>query len=121
MSWPTRVDGMRKLFGLFLGGAIVLLLFAQPAPADNVYATIRGTVTDASGAVLPGVQVIATNTLTGIVSTTTSQDTGSYEFLKLAIATYTVSATKPEFKPLNSTPLTLVADQFTNLPIRMAA
>jgi len=117
MTWPTRVDGMRKFLGLFLGGVILFFLFAQSAPADNVYATIRGTVTDASGAVLPGVQVTATNTSTGISTSTTSQDTGAYEFLQLPIGSYTVSATKQGFKTFKSTSVTLVVNQVYNLPI----
>src|SRR5260370_36673846 len=117
MTWPTRVDGMRKFLGLFLGGVILFFLFAQSAPADNVYATIRGTVTDASGAVLPGVQVTATNTSTGISTSTTTQDTGAYEFLQLPIASYTISATKQGFKTFKSTSVTLVVNQAYNLPI----
>jgi len=119
MTWPTRVDSMRKFFGLFLGGAIVLLLFAQPAPADNVYAKIRGTVTDATGAVLPDVQIIATNTATGVSKTVTSQASGLYEFLQLPIGPYTVSATKQGFKTFKSTEFILVVNQVYELEIRL--
>jgi hypothetical protein len=94
-------------------------LITQYAVADNVYATIRGYVTDTTGAILPGVQVTATNTQTGTTSTTTSQDNGRYEFLQLPVGTYTVSATKQGFKTYKSTPFTLAVNQVYDLPVNM--
>ena len=44
----------------------------------QVTAQISGTVKDASGAVLPGVEVTATQTATGLVRTAVSNETGSY-------------------------------------------
>ena len=41
-------------------------------------AQISGTVRDQSGAVLPGVEVVATQTDTGIGRTTVTNETGSY-------------------------------------------
>jgi len=55
--------------------ALLLALLATPyALADDVYAKIRGTVTDATGAVIAGVQVTATNTLTGLKNPTRISD-----------------------------------------------
>ncbi|HUB01304.1 MAG TPA: carboxypeptidase-like regulatory domain-containing protein, partial [Terriglobales bacterium] len=61
----------RCLFGVSL-----LLVFAflcsLPAAADNLYASIKGTATDPSGAVVSGVKLTAVNTATGISYTATS-------------------------------------------------
>jgi hypothetical protein len=106
---------MVGLLAVFAG----ILLTSQLAVADNVYATIRGYVTDATGAILPGVQVTATNTQTGVTSNTTSQDNGRYEFLQLPVGSYSVSATKQGFKTYKSTAFTLDVNQVYELPVSM--
>jgi hypothetical protein len=85
--------------------------------ADNVYGTIRGAVTDTTGAVVQGAQVTATNTGTGIPYTTKTGDSGLYEFLQLPIGTYTISASKQGFKNYKSTGIQLAVNQAYNQPI----
>ncbi|HET9184369.1 MAG TPA: carboxypeptidase regulatory-like domain-containing protein [Candidatus Angelobacter sp.] len=101
------------LFGLVLG-----LLASQSAFAD-VYATIRGTVTDPSGAVVAGAQVTATNTLTGVSKTVTSQANGAYEFLQLPTGPYTVTVKKSGFKTFKSTAFTLTVNQIYALTAKL--
>ena len=60
--------------------------------AQTTNATLGGTVSDASGALIPGVMVTATNTQTGIVSTTITNETGAYNFPSLQSGQYKVSA-----------------------------
>src|SRR5215510_4533022 len=121
---PTKYERGQRMSSRFtkiLLSALVLtlLLFTQSAFADNVYATVRGHVSDSTGAVLPGVQVTATNTLTGVSTSVTSHDDGLYEFLQLAVGTYSVSATKQGFKTFKSTPFPLDVNQVYNLPVTM--
>jgi hypothetical protein len=104
---------------LLSGVVLTLLLVTQSAMADNVYATVRGTVSDTTGAILPGVQVTATNTSTGVSTSTTSQDNGRYEFLQLPVGSYTISATKQGFKTYKSTPITLAVNQVYELGVNM--
>jgi hypothetical protein len=52
----------------------------DPCGFAQVNAVVGGTVADASGAVMPRVQVTATNVNTGIVSTRTTNDAGNYQF-----------------------------------------
>jgi hypothetical protein len=52
-------------------------LTANPAQADELYARIRGTVVDLSGASVSGVEITATNTATGIARELTSGGDGS--------------------------------------------
>jgi hypothetical protein len=68
------------------------------AVAQSSNASVGGTVADASGALIPGVSVTATNTGTGIVSTTVSNEAGSYQFPPLQPGSYTVSAELPGFR-----------------------
>lgn len=108
-----------KSLRVLLTGALLVLFATQSALADNVYATIRGVVTDSSGAVIPSAQVTATNTSTGVSTTTVSQSSGAYSFLQLAIGTYTVSATKANYKTYKSTPITLAVNQIYDLGISL--
>src|SRR5690242_15011970 len=110
---------LRKVLLFAAFGALLAALPPLSAYADNVYATIRGTVTDSTGAVVAGAQVPATNTLTGVKATTISRDNGLYEFLQLPIGSYTVSATKQGFKTFKSTPFTLTVNQTYALPVSL--
>ena len=51
---------------LFLGLAVLLLLSSLPAFAQSTYGTILGTVTDSSGAAVPGVEVVVQDQTTGV-------------------------------------------------------
>lgn len=76
---------------LFTGSAAVL--FAQNANTGE----IRGLVTDASGAVIPDVQVTITNVLTGVSTKVTTNSTGAYDVPTLLPGTYSVEFSKPGF------------------------
>jgi hypothetical protein len=56
---------------------VMLLLAAVPAFAQRTSATIRGTVTDQSGAVVSGAQVTAKSEGTGLTKTTTTNQSGA--------------------------------------------
>ncbi|WP_345945369.1 TonB-dependent receptor [Granulicella sp. dw_53] len=56
-----------------------------------------GTVHDSSGAAVKGANVTVTNTATGIVSTTTTNENGNYEVPSLRVGSYKISATSTGF------------------------
>jgi len=70
----------------------------QHAVAQTSNATLGGTVSDASGAFIPGVMITATNTATGIVTTVLSNEAGAYQFASLQTGTYGVNAELPGFQ-----------------------
>jgi hypothetical protein len=61
---------------------------------------IFGKVTDESGAVLPGVQVTITSPVLLQPMSATTSETGSFQFPRLAVATYTVKFELPGFKTI---------------------
>jgi Carboxypeptidase regulatory-like domain len=75
-----------------------LCLFLLPCTFAQVNATVGGTVSDASGAVIVSVAVSAKNNSTGIVTNATTNTSGAYEFSSLQPGTYTVTATMSGFK-----------------------
>jgi hypothetical protein len=76
----------------------VVLLSQMPAVAQETSADILGTVSDPSGAVVPGVAVKLTNLGTQITQGTTSNSVGDYVFSLLMPGKYSLSVTAPGFK-----------------------
>src|SRR5437667_5445184 len=73
-------------------------------------AQVSGTVRDQSGAVLPGVEVTATQTATGLVRTVVSNETGSYVLPNLPVGPYKLDATLPGFRSFSQTGIVLTVD-----------
>ena len=88
---------MIKKIGLFLAIVMVALAVTTPALADDVYARIRGTITDATGAGVPDVKITAANSETGFTKVVNTGADGNYEFLNLPPGPYDVNATKTSF------------------------
>jgi hypothetical protein len=61
---------------------VVLILFSCVSgfAQAGVNATLSGTVNDSTGALIPGVEVTARNTETGVVSTAITNEAGTYRF-----------------------------------------
>ncbi|HTS04707.1 MAG TPA: TonB-dependent receptor [Candidatus Eisenbacteria bacterium] len=77
--------------------------FAQSTNAGD----IRGTVTDASGALIPGVTVTVANVDTGVSKTFTTNDAGLYDSDSIVTGNYTVTFSKEGFQKLVRGPITL--------------
>ena len=78
--------------------AIALLCFASTIAFAQVNSAIGGTVQDSSQALIPGVSIKATNTQTGVVTTTISNESGAYNFAALIPGIYSVTASLPGFR-----------------------
>jgi len=70
-------------------------------------AQISGTVRDQSGAVLPGVEVTATQTDTGIARNTITNETGSYVLSNLPLGPYKLEAALTGFRTFVQTGIVL--------------
>lgn len=118
----TNCDPHRQnILWLLITLAIVLtiMLSVQSAFGDNLYASIRGTVVDPSGAVVPGANLTATNLATGLTYRATSDSNGSFAFLQLPIGDYSVKAEKSGFKTFSEGHIHLDLDQIFNLRAAM--
>src|SRR5262245_24183024 len=92
--------GFMKGWGRYLSiASMALMLFASSASAQVQTGSITGTITDASGAVLPGVTVTLTGEkLIGGAATMTSDAAGAYRFDRLPPGAYTVKFELQGFK-----------------------
>ncbi len=77
---------------------LILFLAVTTSRAQTFRGTILGTVTDTTGAVVPGATITIRNVDTGLVRTTVSQADGSYRVPELPIGTYDVTVEKPDFQ-----------------------
>jgi hypothetical protein len=111
-----------KQIGVILTAFLLFAsLFTGRALADNVYGSIRGTVTDVTGAAIVGATVTATNTKTGIVTTVKTDAKGRYDFVQLAIGDYSVKMAQTGFKTEDTVGITLVVNQVYTLDLQLAA
>ena len=78
--------------------AVFLCLVQTNGVAQVINAALSGTVSDASGALIPGTEIIATNTATGVASMAITNEAGAYRFASLQPGNYQVGATLPGFQ-----------------------
>ena len=97
MEWSSAFGKkMVVVLGVFL--AIGLCCFtAVPAYSQVTGATLAGTVTDASGAVIAGATISVKNTATGVSRDTTSDSSGLYSMPNITPGDYEVRVTAKGF------------------------
>ncbi|MDE3187318.1 MAG: TonB-dependent receptor [Acidobacteriota bacterium] len=79
-------------------GFLAVFLVLMPGAWAQENATITGTVTDSTGAVVPNAALTLLNPATGQTRTSVSNAVGAYRFANVAAATYTLTATAPGFQ-----------------------
>ncbi|HKV98555.1 MAG TPA: carboxypeptidase-like regulatory domain-containing protein [Vicinamibacterales bacterium] len=89
---------MRFLLRRLTLAAVLVGALAAPVAAQDFRGSIVGTITDATGGVLPGVTVTITNSETGIAQTVVTDVKGLYTVLYLNAGTYSVTAQLSGFK-----------------------
>ena len=104
----------------YVTGAIFLgLLMAGLAFSQN--AQLGGIVTDPSGGLVPGVTITATNTETGVVSSTITNESGAYTFPSLQPGkAYKVSAGLPGFQTQTVSGLELASSVRQNFQLQVS-
>jgi len=86
---------------------ILSLVLLSTVAYSQETASIVGTVTDQTGAAVPGAKVTITNMDTGIVRSSTSNSTGSYNAAELAVGKYKVRVEAAGFKAFEQVGVTL--------------
>ena len=100
---------------LLMRGFLIAAFTVVIGVAQTDRASILGTITDTSGAVVPGVEVTAVNIETQIVTHTTSNEVGIYQILNLPIGKYVVTFQKEGFKKYDRSGFTLQIAQVLKL------
>jgi len=103
--------------------SVRLVFFVLPAFAASLYASVggsvSGTVTDASGAAVPGATVTAVNADTNGRQMTTTNSKGAYSLPGLLVGSYAILVEAPGFKPYRRTGVVVDADsaQLVDVPL----
>ena len=91
-----------------------------PAFAQTVTGAVRGTITDASGAIVPNAKVTITNTATNVVTATTSDQAGVYTPRNLQVVQYKPSVDASGFSTATFGPFSLEIDQTAKIDVPLA-
>jgi hypothetical protein len=97
----------------------VVAMMSITASAQTVTGSVRGVVTDQTGAAVPGSTVTATNVSTGVKTTTTADKDGAYNIQTLSIGSYKVSASSSGFETTVVGPFSLEIDQIARINVKL--
>jgi hypothetical protein len=106
---------LRVLFGTIL----TALLFSALAVAQT--ASVRGTVTDSSGAVVVGAEVTAHNLDNNSIRTVTTGDSGAFAITNLPAGRYDITVNKTGFRTFKVQQVVLTVDQSLTTNARLEA
>ena len=80
-----------------LVAAFVLLTACLSLPAQSGTSSVEGTVSDPTGAVLPGAAVVLTNTATNVVLKSVTDSSGTYSFPSVSPGVYSLAISNANF------------------------
>ena len=105
--------------GTLLKIFVLILSLTAGLSAQTYQGTIIGTVTDQSGAVVPGATITITNLGTHQARTLKSNDAGEYSAPNLEPGTYSLAAEAPSFRRVERTKVTLEVARTLKLDFKM--
>src|SRR5437764_10463588 len=108
---------MKSLWTNFIVCALLVFALACGNAWGQATAQISGAVQDSSGAVLPGVEITATQIETGVSRMTVSNETGSYTLSSLPLGPYKLEASLPGFRSFVQTGIVLQVNSSPTLNI----
>lgn len=100
-------------------GAIVILLISAKLGAQETTASLRGTVSDPSGARVASATVTATQVETGFSRSSVTNPDGDYSIVLLPIGHYQLTVTAPGFRKYVQEGISLSVNQLARVPVRL--
>jgi len=97
----------------------LLSLMSVVSPAQTFRGSINGTITDPSGAVVPGAKITATDVSTGAVRDTVSSGAGEFLFSDLPLSNYTVKVASTGFQSTEVKGVQVLAGKIYTLPVKL--
>ena len=99
-------------------GALLLLATSHMAAGQGFQGGLRGAIKDAGG-VVPGVEVTLTNEQTNLKRSTTTNESGEYNFPNIDPGTYNVKASLQGYKTVERGAIRIGTQQFLTLDLTM--
>ena len=110
---------MRNWGVLLCGLSLLLWITAEPTPAQEVNAQMRGVVTDPTGATVSDATVQAINSGTAVSTLVSTAADGSFRFLQLPVGIYDLTVTKDGFAGFTEHGIQLALNQVFSLSVQL--
>ncbi|MBI1353480.1 MAG: hypothetical protein GC160_03980 [Acidobacteria bacterium] len=114
---PLRFSSLKNCF--LVGFTILVALAALPARAQTTFATITGTITDQSGAAIPGAEIEITQIETNYVYSTVSNESGQYTVANLRDGSFRLNARSPGFQDFQVDDIVLTGRQTRRIDVSL--
>ena len=111
---------IRRVFLILVLTIAALVATCPYGFAQAVSANLIGTITDSTGASIPGATVTVMEQGTGLVSTRQTNASGNYNFPQVTPGTYTVTAQHPGFKVARSPNISVVVNTSTRADLMLS-
>lgn len=108
-------------WALFLLSAIACLGLSSPVWAQVDRGRITGTVADPTGAVIPSVQVVATQVATNAQYKTVSNEVGIYTVPNLPIGSYRIAFKRDGFESVTQNGIVILANHTSEVNVQLQA
>src|SRR5881275_3466187 len=115
---PLSEGGSMRIRATLIFGALLLLATSHMAAGQGFQGGLRGSIKDAGG-VVPGVEVTLTNEQTNIKRSTTTNESGEYNFPNIDPGTYNVKASLQGYKTVERGAIRIGTQQFLTLDLTM--
>ncbi|WP_446743806.1 carboxypeptidase regulatory-like domain-containing protein [Silvibacterium acidisoli] len=111
---------MKQKSTLLLWSFLLSFAVCLSGMAQTVTGSVRGTITDPSGAIVPNAKVTAINTATGVKTTDNTNNAGEYSIRFLQIGQYTLTVEIQGFNTAHYGPFSLEIDQVAKIDIPLS-
>ena len=113
---------MRRKWSVLSIFLFITGLFFLPGAlsAQTFRGSINGTITDSSGAFIPGAKVTAVDTATSAARETISSGAGEFSFSDLPLSTYTIKVEAASFQTVEVTGVQVEAGKIHTLPVKLS-
>src|SRR5688572_5566849 len=119
MAWKNARSAVPYFGGRLLLALVALVLAVGTARAQQMTATMAGSVRDTSGAIVPEATVTLKHVETGTTRTAVTNERGLYRMPALQVGQYEIAVEKPGFKQLVRRGITLVVGQELALDLEL--
>ena len=114
-----RQPSKRASILLMVCGMAMTLFCAAPCRAQLLYGSLTGNVTDASGAAIPGADVVLVEMSKGITQKATTDGSGTYRLNELLPGTYRVTVSAHGFNSSVTNGVVVVANNIERIDARL--
>jgi hypothetical protein len=115
----SHLSNFQKPFRAVIAAILLLFCLTDFALAQRSTASVAGSVTDESGATVPGAEVVARNLATGVERSVLSNDLGYYVISALVAGQYSLSVKKTGFQGQIVPEIDLLVDQNATLNLSL--